>query len=90
MLMNEEELFDKLVTKARAEQPPVVDVTSAVMATVAARSREQAPAPWWPMGWMAALSGAMAAAMLLVSADGWELFQNPLAALMLDLMWEVL
>lgn len=88
--MNEEELFDKLVTRSRVEQPPVVDVTSAVMATVRARSRERVPAPGWPMGWMAAFSGVMAAAVLVVAADGWELFHNPLATLMLDLMWEVL
>lgn len=68
--------MDKLVAKAREEQPPSVSVSDRVM-----RSLQQQPAlDDGPLCWLALIGGGVAIAMAAIAVVAWNSLLDPFMA----------
>jgi len=61
--MNQQDTFEKLVTAARADSPPLVDVSKSVLRDVGAKRKSRDVLPWI----FAAVSSATAAAIIAIA-----------------------
>jgi len=77
--MNDFQKFEKIVAQARREQPPVVDVSEAVL------RRIDQPRPVTiqrdPLVWFTGFSITTAAVIMLFAYQTWETVQEPLMVL---------
>lgn len=82
--MNEERQFEALARRARLEEPPWVDVTARVMAALESGSAGE-PLQERGLVWLASLSAAAAAIMLVGTTVLWNTWTDPLADAVFDL-----
>ena len=81
--MNMDEKLKRLGAKARAENPPSLDVVDGVMCRIQRVDRtEPLPSPWL---WASAGSAFAAAAMLLVFSFSWGALSDPFTLVVIDL-----
>ena len=79
--------IDELALAARSEEPPSVDVSSQVLASI--RERETAYG-YTPLQWIAVGSTIAAAAMSLTIVSLYEMWSDPLNILFFNLFWGLL
>jgi hypothetical protein len=78
--MNEEELLRTLARSAKTQPPPAVDVAGAVVQRIRS-PRSNADSP---LIWMAGLSAAAAAILLVYSVGLWSAWRDPVTELLLS------
>jgi len=80
--MKNSELFQKLVTRARRETHPEVNVAENVLELLSIGQSAPLVVSYKPLAWVASLSSAAAACVLFATYFVW---QNPAADAMTDL-----
>ena len=87
--MNAKSKFDALIARARAEQPPRVDVAGDVIAILSGRQSGYEPASDRPLMWLAAFSSAVAASVAVAAFFVYQSWTYPLYELSQAVSWVV-
>jgi hypothetical protein len=81
-----EEFIDRLARRARQEDTPRVDVVADVLRIVRA---DRAPAAQAPLIWTATAAASFAGLALIFGAAMWDVWMDPLIAVLLDIAWKI-
>ncbi len=87
--MTAEETLKRLARRGREDAAPQVDVTARVMAAVRVRSRNR-PSDDRPLAWVAVIAAVVAIPAALVAQAAWQSWEDPFAAMLADIPWEML
>ena len=85
--MKTEEQFEMLVSQARGESPPQVDVTDSVLATLAARGGQPVYLSDRPLMWLAGVCSAAAVSAVVLATVMYHASTGPLAELVESISW---
>jgi hypothetical protein len=87
--MKEEKIIRKLATRAKAEDPPRVDVTQQVMETLYARAKVDT-FELKPLVWVMGFSSSTATLISVWSVASWQAITDPLLRIIFELSWGIL
>ena len=87
--MKDEELMEKLASRARLETPPKVDITDKVMAVLEGGVPEERLA-YNPLAWVAAVSAPIAAGVAIFAFYTLEDWSDSLLGLLNGIPWGLL
>ena len=87
--MNRKSKFDALITRARSEDAPKVDVVGSVIAILSGEETRYEPAADRPLMWLAAFSSAVAASVAVAAVFVYQTWSDPLYELSQAVSWVV-
>ena len=85
--MKNEHLFQALITRARREEPPSVDVAGRVIATLTAERDRLERISVRPLMWLAALSSAVAVPAVILAIVVYNTWTGPLFEISQAISW---
>lgn len=85
--MKNEHLFQALITRARSEEPPSVDVAGRVIATLTAERDRLERISDRPLMWLAALSSAVAVPAVILAIVVYNTWVGPLFEISQAISW---
>jgi len=85
--MRNENRFEILATRARGETPPRVDVAGRVLAILETDQNRLVRMSERPLMWVAVVSSALAASVMVIAVISYYIQANPLAEISETISW---